>query len=63
MVSALDNLHAALDALDRAGAPGHIGAHVDLAAHELSQALGCAAMSVLRKISGIDDGCEAVSPS
>jgi hypothetical protein len=63
MVSALDHLHAALDALDRADAPGHIGAHVDFAVHELNQALGCGAMSALRKLSGIGDGCDAVSPS
>ncbi|MGE5563234.1 MAG: hypothetical protein ACM3ZV_07975 [Bacillota bacterium] len=36
---ALDHLQTALDLLDRAAAPPHIGAHVDLAAHQLADAL------------------------
>ena len=32
---ALDHLRSALDLLDLASAPAHIGAHVDLAMHEL----------------------------
>lgn len=32
---ALNHLQSALDLLDRAGAPAQIGAHVDLARHEL----------------------------
>lgn len=33
---ALAHLQAALDLLDRAGAPAQIGAHIDLARHELA---------------------------
>ena len=36
---ALHHLQSALDLLDRAGAPGQIGAHVDLAIHQLSGAM------------------------
>jgi hypothetical protein len=32
---ALGHLQSALDQLDRASAPAHIGAHIDLAIHEL----------------------------
>lgn len=38
--NALDHLRLALGLLDRAGAPAQIGAHVDLAAHQLGEALG-----------------------
>lgn len=38
LIEALDHLHAALDLLDRAAAPAHIGAHVDLAIHQLGAA-------------------------
>lgn len=37
--NALDLLHAALDVLDDAAAPAQIGAHVDLAVHQLSDTL------------------------
>lgn len=37
---ALDHLRAALELLDRAGAPPQIGAHVDLGAHHIQSALG-----------------------
>lgn len=37
---ALDHLRAALELLDRAGAPPQIGAHVDLARHQVERALG-----------------------
>jgi hypothetical protein len=36
---ALDHLQSGLDLLDRAGAPGQIGAHVDLAINQLGNAL------------------------
>lgn len=36
---ALSHLEAAIGILDRAGAPGHIAAHVDLAARQLEEAL------------------------
>jgi hypothetical protein len=36
---ALNLLQTALGLLDRAGAPAQIGAHVDLAAHQLGEAL------------------------
>ena len=35
LLEALDLLNAALDRLDRASAPAQIGAHVDLAIHQL----------------------------
>ena len=34
---ALDRLQAAIEMLDRANAPGHIAAHVDLAMHQLQE--------------------------
>ena len=40
LVHALTELQTALDLLDRARAPGHIGAHVDLAIHQLTDAIG-----------------------
>lgn len=36
MLEALSHLESALEILDRAAAPGQIGAHVDLAIHDLS---------------------------
>jgi hypothetical protein len=39
LVQALGHLQAAIDLLDRAGAPGQIAAHVDLARHQLSDAI------------------------
>jgi hypothetical protein len=45
---ALHHLQAGLELLDRAGAPGQIGAHVDLAINQLEQALstGCSAAAM-----------------
>ena len=40
LVQALTHLQAAIDLLDRAQAPGQIAAHVDLARHQLSGAIG-----------------------
>ena len=37
---ALKHLQAGLDLLDEACAPGHIGAHVDLALHQLAAVIG-----------------------
>jgi hypothetical protein len=37
---ALEQMVSALDALDRAKAPAHIGAHLDLAIWELEKAIG-----------------------
>jgi len=39
LLEALTNLQHALDLLDQASAPAQIGAHVDLAIHELSAAV------------------------
>ena len=36
----LHQLASALDQLDEADAPAHIGAHLDLAIHQLRQAIG-----------------------
>jgi hypothetical protein len=45
---ALDQLRSALQLLDSASAPAHIGAHVDLAIHELySAAAGISAGAAL----------------
>lgn len=41
LVQALEHLKAAIDLLDRAQAPAHIAAHVDLAAHQLRDKIGC----------------------
>lgn len=45
LTSALAHLHEALALLDKAGAPGQIGAHVDLAAHQLQDLLSQPASS------------------
>lgn len=37
---ALKHLQSGLDLLDEACAPGHIGAHVDLALHQLAAVIG-----------------------
>jgi hypothetical protein len=42
---ALDQLRSALQLLDSASAPAHIGAHVDLAIHELYSAAAGAALT------------------
>jgi hypothetical protein len=42
---ALRHLRAGLDLLDRAGAPGQIGAHVDLAIHKLEGAIAAGKVS------------------
>ena len=39
LLNALDLLYAALGVLDRAAAPAQIGAHVDLAANQLADAI------------------------
>lgn len=39
MLQALSHLESALELLDRATAPAQIGAHVDLAIHDLSSAV------------------------
>ena len=39
MSAALEHLVAALELLDQCGAPGHIGSHIDLASHQLEEAL------------------------
>lgn len=40
LLEALDRLQSALDLLDGASAPAHIGAQVDLAIHQLASVLG-----------------------
>jgi hypothetical protein len=39
LMQALNYLQAAIELLDRGRAPGHIAAHVDLAAHQLRDAI------------------------
>ena len=39
MTDAREHLQSGLDLLDEARAPGHIGAYVDLALHELEKAI------------------------
>jgi len=41
LVQALEHLKAAVALLDRAQAPAHIAAHVDLATHQLRDNIGC----------------------
>lgn len=43
LASALHNLRSALEQLDASGAPAHIGAHVDLAIHQLEADLAATA--------------------
>jgi hypothetical protein len=42
LLGALGQMQSALDMLDRAKAPAHIGAHLDLAISELEKAIGIA---------------------
>jgi hypothetical protein len=42
LLEALTNLQSALDLLDRSSAPAQIGAHVDLAIHDLRAAVAAA---------------------
>lgn len=37
----LQQLHASIKLLDRANAPGHIAAHIDLAMHQLQDVIEC----------------------
>lgn len=39
LLVALDHLQSALEQLDAADAPAHVGAHVDLAIHQLDDAI------------------------
>lgn len=48
MHDALKHLQSALDLLDRAAAPGHIGAQVDHAVHQLEAALSIDPGQVIR---------------
>lgn len=43
LLRALDHLRSALTLLDEADAPGQIGAHIDLALHQLEDAIGAGA--------------------
>lgn len=45
LLLALNQLQSAIDLLDQGGAPGHIAAHVDLARHQLADAIGVEATS------------------
>lgn len=40
LLLALNQLQSAIDLMDQGHAPGHIAAHVDLARHQLAEALG-----------------------
>lgn len=63
MIEALGQLEAAIDLLDRAAAPGHIAAHVDLALHELERAIGTAIGAPLKRSDASDEGCGTVRTS
>lgn len=52
--AALEQLHSAIALLDRAGAPGQIAAHVDLAANQLADILLPAAREI-RPLQGEDE--------
>jgi hypothetical protein len=43
LAEASDHLRSAIDLLDRAGAPGHIAAHADLALNELERVIATTA--------------------
>lgn len=40
LLLALNQLQSAIDLMDQGRAPGHIAAHVDLARHQLAEAIG-----------------------
>lgn len=51
---ALHRLRSVIDLLDRSSAPGHIAAHLDLAAHQLQEAIN----SVPALVNQIDRNAE-----
>jgi hypothetical protein len=59
---ALNHLQSAIELLDRAGAPGHIAAHVDLAARQLEDLLS-ASKGKLRPTQAGREGCGAIPTS
>lgn len=63
LAAALMHLRSAMELLDRAAAPGHIAAHVDLAANQLEDALArTSGTGALRPKSENGKDCETVSP-
>ena len=50
LLLALEHLRTALRLLDQSGAPAQIGAHVDLAIHQLQDALGIDGTQVAQTI-------------
>lgn len=61
MLSALDLLTAAIQLLDRAGAPGHIATHLDLASHQLEDVLPKALVARLSRSDPWHEDGETVS--
>ena len=60
---ALTHLQRALELLDRAAAPGHIAANVDLAMNQLLDELGATNESARSIFSPGDEGCGTARPS
>lgn len=61
--NALVHLKSAIELLDQAAAPGHIAAHVDLAANQLEDTLArTKAAPSFRPMNENGEGCEKVSP-
>jgi hypothetical protein len=57
LIEAMNHLRAAIDLLDRAGAPGHIAAHADLAFNQLEQGVSTGNCESLRKLGAGDEDC------
>lgn len=61
--TALQHLQSGLDLLDGASAPGHIGAHVDLALHELDRVVSAGMGPRLVCLNSGSEGIETLSLS
>lgn len=62
LASALFHLRSAIELLDLAGAPGQIGAHVDLAANQLEELLPASMSAAFTPVNEIGEGSKTVSP-
>lgn len=62
LANALKHMRTAIEMLDLAAAPGHLAAHVDLAASQLEELLTRKASPALKRVNENGDGCEKVSP-
>ena len=55
LAGALYHLQSALDLLDEAGVLGHVGAQIDLAAHQVQREIGSSTAAGLRRARANDD--------